>query len=126
MSKSYIGCAAQWAAAVVGVWLMAASDVLGYGGGSQTAERVAGPLVAAFGVVSAWEAARKIRFLNVPLAVALIGVTLYFGPAAARVNGVICGLVIVGLALVPYPPTHRFGGGWRGVVFPSRSTAGSA
>lgn len=120
---AWIGCLTQWLTAVVGIWLIFASDALGYAGGAQMTERAIGPLIAAFGVISAWEATSKVRYLNVPLGVALAGLSLVFGPTAAIVNDVICGLGAAGLAFIPYPTTHRFGGGWTSVFVSSRSTA---
>lgn len=120
---AWIGCLTQWFTSLFGIWLLASSDVLGYAGGAQVTERAIGPLIASFSVISAWEVTRKVRYLNVPLGLALAGLSLVFGPTAAIINDVLCGLIVAALAFVPYPITHSFGGEWISVIRPSRSTA---
>ena len=105
-----LGC---WAAAAAGVYVMFAPHLHDYGRPMAAVDRTVGPLVIAFAVISAWEATRKVRWLNVPLGLTLIVAPFVTGaPQVAIVSGVVSGLVIAGLALVPYPPTQTFGGGW--------------
>ena len=125
----WIGCAAQWFAAVVGVYLMAASSLLGYDAMmAANVDRVIGPCVASFAIISAWEATAPVRRLNLLLGLALAIVQPILAIAsdggwASGVNGFVVGLVIIGLALVPYPRTHQFGGGWRGAISAKAPTA---
>jgi hypothetical protein len=102
------------ATVAVGVWLMAAPAVLGYAGAPATSDRVAGPVVAAVGIVAASAITRGLRWANlVPGLWLLAGPALLGFPAPALVSSAVAGLLI--LAFVPGSPgdPERFGGGWR-------------
>ena len=74
-----------------------------------------GPSVAAFAIISAWEVTALIRRLNLLLGRALALLQPIFGTGTSTVNGMVCGVAIIALSLVPYPATQSFGGGWRSV-----------
>jgi hypothetical protein len=106
----------MWAQAinvVLGLWLMAAADVLDYGRPAATSDRVAGPLIATFATVALWQATRNVRRANLPFGAWLIiaPLVLSYGWSAA-VNSVIVGAAVIGLSLVRGRITHRYGGGW--------------
>lgn len=110
----------MWAAlcnVAVGVWLMAAPGVLGYGAPAATSDRVLGPLVATFAGVAVCQSVRSARWANLPLGIWLVFApwVLGYGPPAA-VNGVLSGLVVSALSIPRGRVTHRFGGGWAGVL----------
>ena len=115
---AWAGNLACWAAAIVGIYVMFAPFLWDYADtAAATVDRVIGPLVATFAVISAWEATRKVRWLNVPLGLALALSGLFAGAGTlAWVENLVVGGLIVALALVLYPPTQSFGGGWRRVL----------
>ena len=63
---------AQVVNAALGIWLMVAPAVLGYGAPAQANDRIIGPVVATFAIVSWWEATRSVRFWQLPFAAWLL------------------------------------------------------
>lgn len=108
---------AQLAAALLGVWLMAAPAVLGYGGIAATNDRIVGPLVVSFGVVAASEVTRPLRWVLLPLGLwaAAAPWLLGYADVAPTLNGVATGLAIAALAFVPGTISQRYGRGWSAV-----------
>lgn len=100
--------------ALLGVWLMAAPAVLGYGGAAAVSDRIAGPLAASFAFVAIWQVVRPLRWVDAPVGlwIALSPLLLGFGGAAA-VNAIIVGVVVLALAFVRGRVTEQFGGGWK-------------
>ncbi|HLV66965.1 MAG TPA: hypothetical protein VKY73_14185 [Polyangiaceae bacterium] len=114
---------AQLATAAIGIWLMAAPAVLGYSGPAEDTAHVLGPIIATFALVAAWEATRGVRWVNVVAGGVLAVVSLALGyEARAAVNGVIAGVVVAGLSLVPHERRRRIGGGW-GALFGSSDSS---
>lgn len=109
-----LGCATQWFTALVGIWLMFAPFVLGYEEHAAAGvDRIVGPLIANFSIIAVWECTRNLRWLNLLNALTLLVLPWVLGyPTAATVNSTLIGLLVVALTFVPYPLTHRFGGGW--------------
>ena len=107
----------MWAQAVnaaLGVWLLAAPAVLGYGGPARTNDRIVGPLAAGLAVIAIWEVTRPVGRANLALGLWLLAAPWLLGyPAVATVNSIVVGLALGALALAPgsYRP-GRFGGGW--------------
>ncbi len=100
-------------ASIVGIWLMAASAILGYGEPAATNDRIVGPLVASFALISVWHVTRTLRWPNVALAVWLLAAPVLLGyPSIAAANSIACGLVIGTLSLVRGKQRHSVGGGW--------------
>ncbi|HEX7002808.1 MAG TPA: SPW repeat protein [Trueperaceae bacterium] len=99
--------------AVLGIWLMVAPAVLGYGSVAATSDRIAGPLIASVAIVAAWEIARPLRHLNLLLGLWLLAapVVLGFGGAAA-VDSVLVGIAVAALSRWRGRVESRFGGGW--------------
>ena len=98
---------------LVGIWLMAAPAMLGYGAPAATSDRIAGPLAATCAIVAMWEATRPVRRVNL-----LAGLWLVLAPwllgydaTAATVNSTACGLVLAALSLVRGRVEGRYGGG---------------
>ena len=104
---------AAFAACAVGLWLMAAPDVLGYAGAAEIADRVVGPLIATFGGVAVTESTRPVRWWNLgPAAWLLLAPwILGYGPAAT-LNSLACGLAVGVLSCIRGRIVHRFDGGW--------------
>jgi hypothetical protein len=99
--------------AAVGIWLMAAPAVLGYGDPARTNDRIAGPLAAAFAIIAVSEITRPVRWLNLP-----IGLWLLIAPwvlsfsTVATVNSIIAGVILIVCARLGGGETSQFGGGW--------------
>ncbi len=97
----------------LGIWLMAASAVLGYSGPARTSDQIAGAIIATFACCAIWPVTRPWRWVNVPLGawVAVAPLVLDL-PAGAAVHGVAAGVLVVALACVRGRVRTRFGGGW--------------
>jgi hypothetical protein len=112
---------------LVGVWLMAAPSVLGYGAIAATNDRIAGPTVAAIAIVAMSQVTRAFRWLNL-----LIGVWLLVAPwildypSSALASSTVSGMALAGLACLRGRVDRRYGGGWRSLVRPWRSPAEGA
>lgn len=93
---------------MLGVWLMAAPAVLGYGAAAATSDRVAGPIIASVSLVAASAIARGLRWLNLLPAAWLLGF-----PTDALVSSVAVGGVVALLTPLGRADPDRYGGGWR-------------
>ena len=92
---------------------MAAPAVLGYDDPAQANDRIFGPVIATFAVISWWEATRNIRWANIPLGIWLVLAPwiLGYGETSALVNSMAVGVVVLGLSFVRGTVTQHFGGG---------------
>jgi hypothetical protein len=105
----------------IGIWLMAAPAVLGYGGTAAVNDRVVGPVVASVACIALWEVTRPLRRLGLPLGLWLLVAPFVLGfPRDAMLNSVLSGMAIAGLSMVRGRRTHAFGGGWR-TLLPGRA-----
>ena len=97
----------------LGLWLMAAPAVLGYGDPAQINDRIAGPLAVACAVVAIWEATRPLRRGNLAIGFWLLLAPwiLGYGAAVPTVNSLVVGALLLALALVKGRVENRFGGG---------------
>lgn len=100
--------------ALIGIWLMAAPDILRYGVPALTNDRIVGPIAATFAIVSWWEATRAVRRVNL-----VVGVWLLIAPwllgyheLIAIVNSIICGIALASLSFTGSKIKQQFGGGW--------------
>jgi hypothetical protein len=106
-------------AVVVGLWLMAAPAVVGYGGLAADVDRTLGPVVTSVALIATSASVRSLRWLLVPLGVALLvspsvsGATA--GPALVELTA---GLVVAASAVVPLRTEAQLGGGWRALRRP--------
>lgn len=107
------GAWAQLLSGALGLWLMAAPAVLGYGGPAADAHHVLGPMAASFALVAVWGHMRPLRWVNVFLGGALVvfPVVLSFSLAAAA-NSALVGLLLVGLGFIRGTVMEEYGGGW--------------
>lgn len=100
------------AATAVGVWLMAAPDLLRVVGGTADSDRFVGALVVTFAMIGLAEVSRSARLLNVPLAAWLVVAPwLLDASSAATVSGVASGVVLLALSL-PRGAIVERSGGW--------------
>lgn len=98
---------------VLGLWLMAAPGVTGYGRPAATSDHIVGPLVATFACISIWEATRGVRWVNLPLGIWAALAPLALGaPTVAIANGLVCGVLVALLATRGGAIEQKFGGGW--------------
>jgi hypothetical protein len=106
---------------VIGIWLMAAPDVLHAAHAAEVNDRIVGPLAATFACIAIWEITRPCRWLNLPLGVWLLASPLVLemsGPHAA--NSAISGIALAAFACIRGRRRHPFGGGWRSLWRESR------
>ena len=97
----------------LGLWLMAAPAVLGYGRPAATMDHIVGPLIATFACIALWEATRSVRWTNLPLGLSLlVAPWLLGGPVEAKINSVIIGMLVAVLSCLGRSIRHRFDGGW--------------
>ncbi len=98
---------------VLGIWLTAASGVLGYGPPGAHSDHIVGPLVASFACIALWEATRAVRWTNVPLGFWLMTAPwLIEYPPTGAINSVATGIAIAGLSCFGGRIRQQFGGGW--------------
>ncbi len=103
--------------AALGLWLMAAPAVLGYGGTARANDRIVGPLAASLAVIAIWQVTRPLRWGNVVLGVWLLIVPwLLSYDAVALVNSLAVGVGLIGFGLIRGPTTQRLGGGWSALL----------
>jgi hypothetical protein len=104
---------AQMILVLVGLWLMAAPDVLGYDGAAATSDRIAGPVLAAVSFLAVFQITRGLRWANLPIGAWLAAAPWVLGfPADATVNSMLCGAAALVLAPIGSPDQRRYGGGW--------------
>lgn len=118
---------AQVLNAALGIWLMAAPALLGYGEPAMTNDRIFGPVAATFAIIAWWEATRPVRWVNLPIGLWLVLAPwiLGYGETAVVVNSVGVGLLMAGFAFVEGKIEKRYGGGWS-AAFRSGRAAGQA
>lgn len=104
---------AQLLVSMLGVWLMAAPDVLGYGAPLADSNRVVGPLLVTVGGVAIWEVTRMTRLATLPLAGwLLVSPWIFDAPTVAIVSNMATGIAAGLLSLVHGQVPDKFGGGW--------------
>lgn len=98
----------------VGIWLTFTRVSLGTAGQMANSDHMIGLLVVTFAIIAFAEVARSVRFLNIPAGLWLIAAPWLLSGAASPLatwSSVICGLLIVGLAL-PRGSIKNSYGGW--------------
>ncbi len=119
---------AQLVSAGLGLWLLAAPGVLGYGGGAGRNDRIVGPVIASVALIALWEVMRPVRWANLPLGLWLVVAPWIVGyHGAARPLSVLVGAIVAACALAPgtYRP-GRFGGGWAALWAPADADSGGS
>jgi len=103
----------QVAATALGLWLMAAPAVLGFGGLAAVNAHVVGPLVVACAWSAVWPAARPLRWGYGLLGLwLLVAPWLLSSPPAALANSMVVGALLALLAWRSAPASEGLGGGW--------------
>ena len=104
---------AQLLGMLLGVWLMAAPDILGYDGAAALNDHILGPVIATLAAVAAWEATRPLRWGNLPIGLWLIVAPWLLGyETVPLLNSTAVGLLLVATCTVRGRIRQRFGGGW--------------
>ena len=103
---------------LLGVWLMAAPEVLGMQGAAATSNYVTGALVVTFAVIGGAEVARTVRYLNVLCGAWLIVAPFALGGStpAAMWSSVVAGGLLIALSLPRGEVEERYGGWQRFIV----------
>ncbi len=108
---------ARFAAAALGLWLMAAPSILGYDDPARMNDHVVGPIVASFAFIAVWEVMRGVGRVNLVLAAWLLVAPWVLGyEITAAVNSTVVALCLLLLASVGGSVTQSFGGGWASLV----------
>ncbi|MEX2584345.1 MAG: hypothetical protein WD766_13835 [Gemmatimonadota bacterium] len=98
----------------LGVWLMAAPAVLGYGAPASTSDRLVGPIAASFAIIAIWEATRAVRRVNSAAGVWLVIAPFLLGfGRTAMINSMLVGISMLILSRVRGEVSGSYGGGWR-------------
>lgn len=116
---------ARSGAVAVGVWLEAASAVLGYGSPAAHVDRVLGPVAGGIAFVAIWAIAHPIRWGTVPVGALLVLAPVLGYPLDAAISSILSGAAIVGLAFVGGDPDGDYGGGWQVLWNGRRRTDGT-
>jgi hypothetical protein len=108
----------QMVSSLLGVWLMAAPAVLGYGDPARTNDRIVGPLSASFAFIAIWEVTRGLRWAGLPLGAWLLVAPWVLGNYASTptLNSMVVGLLLIALSLVRGNIGQSFGGGWSALL----------
>ena len=114
---------ARFANTAVGLWLLAAPAVLGYGGPAANNDRIVGPLAATFAIIAIWEVTRGLRWLNLILGGWLLAAPWLLGgyTAGATTSSMAAGVLLAVFSLVRGKIRQEYGGGWP-AVWRSRSS----
>lgn len=97
----------------LGLWLMAAPDVLGHDGVAADNDHVCGPLAATFAMIALWEVTRPLRWANVAVGGWLVVASVLLPyPLAGGLNAAGVGLLLAALAFVQGRIRGQYGGGW--------------
>jgi hypothetical protein len=101
----------------LGVWLMAAPDVMQYEGTERIVDHIVGPLVVSMAIIAMAQVTRSVRWINVALGLWLMlaPVLLRYEPLHIGARSALIGGTILLLSLVKGPERSQTGGGWRRV-----------
>lgn len=104
---------AQGIIVILGVWLLASPDVMGYGGQVRVNHQVVGVWMATFGMIAISESMRAVRWVNLALGLWLVSAPFILDYPDERTSGsIIVGIAAMCLASVRGTLSERFGGGW--------------
>ena len=99
--------------AAIGLWLMAAPGVLDYARASRSVDRVVGPVIFALCIASIWPATRWLGRLNIIVGSwLLVSPVVLQAPDRTLVTTMVCGTMLLALAVFSRPTTAETGGGW--------------
>jgi nucleoside-diphosphate-sugar epimerase len=122
VAASVRGVTVPWtlvASCVIGAWLMFSRTIFGTGGSIADSDHLVGALIITVAVTAMAEVARPLRLLNVAFGLWLIAAPwlLVPAPVGATWNGVIAGLLAIGLSLPRGRRSAQHYGAWDQYVF---------
>ena len=99
---------------ILGVWLMAAPEILNYQGRAADNDQIFGPIIASISITAIFESTRNMRWLNIPFAIWLIMApfVLSYDDNYAGYNDVLTGIFVGSFSLIKGKIHYKFGGGW--------------
>lgn len=99
---------------ILGLWLMVAPGLLGYGGAAADNGFIVGPIIATFSIIAFWEATDAVHKWNYPFALWLLLApwVLGYDATSAIVSDMVTGVLVLILSSVRQKLKYRFGGGW--------------
>lgn len=104
---------AQGITIVLGIWLVASPDFMGYGGPARVNNQIIGIWMAALSMVAISECLRAVRWANFVLGVWLILAPFVLDYLDGVASGsLVMGLAVMFLALIRGRISERFDGGW--------------
>jgi general stress protein CsbA len=116
---------ARFASLALGLWLMAAPAILGYGPLASDNDRIVGPLAVSVAIIAISEVTREVRWVSIPLGLWLLAAPWLLGYGLApTINSLVVGLLLIALAFVRGAVEERFGGGWSSLLPGADDTTG--
>lgn len=99
---------------VLGLWLMTAPAILGYGSAAGDNGHIIGPIIVTFSTISLWEATSAVQKWNYPFAIWLLLApwVLGYNLSIAIVMDMVAGAMVFALSTVTSKKKNRYGGGW--------------
>jgi hypothetical protein len=101
----------------LGLWLMAAPDILRYNGIAADNGHIIGPVVASFAIIALSGCTRTVAKYNIPLGIWLILAPwfLSYENAISTMNDMGVGLLITFFSFFKRKTDQRYGGGWSSI-----------
>lgn len=99
---------------LLGLWLMVAPHILGYGPVASDNGHIVGPIITTFSVIALWEATDGIRKWNYPFAFWLLLSPWILGYDDALATGcdMLVGILVIIFSSVTRKIENQYGGGW--------------
>lgn len=99
---------------IIGIWLMAAPQVLDHGGVVADIDHIFGPVIASFAIIALSGSTRSVAYYNIPLGAWLViaPLLLAYETDSARINDIVSGLLVVVFSFFRRNITQSYGGGW--------------
>ncbi|MFZ0490891.1 MAG: hypothetical protein WAM00_11645 [Salegentibacter sp.] len=99
---------------VLGLWLMVAPSIFGYGQAAANNGHIVGPVIVTFSVIAFWEVTRPVRKWNYILAAWLLLAPWILGydQTAGYLSDMGVAVLVIIFASVKGKIEQKFGGGW--------------
>ncbi|GAB2777128.1 SPW repeat domain-containing protein [Salinimicrobium soli] len=99
---------------IIGLWVMIAPGVLGYGSAASDNGHIVGPIIVTFSITAIWEATRGMRKANYPFAIWLLIAPwiLNYNSDVAIISDMLSGILVIIFSSFEGKITQSFGGGW--------------
>lgn len=110
----------MWAQVInifLGLAVMVLPGMLGFDKTASNNNYIVGPLIITFALVATTDAARNVRWFNIPAGFWLMVGPLVLGFATTeRLVNMLLGILIILCSLIRGQVNQRFGGGWRSLL----------